>query len=288
MIVWGLCGLLGLGLWGLYRSLRRPAEVGAGLARGRRHLRTRLVQEIGLPPGAPPEAFLALSLLIGLVSGLLTESYLHWPLVSLLVGAAMTTLLAVLTKRRQGRRRAEVQAALVEAIGQLRSSLGASQSVQQALMDLARSSPPALRPQFRTLARDVHRIGLVPALRRFREEMADPVVNRFVDALVLNDSSGGRLLGPMLEQLARSTRAELLLQEELRAEQADTVLQARIVSALPWLLLLLFRGLNPHYLAGFDSAAGQLLLIGCAVWSVIGYVWMLWLGRLPDEQRRSR
>ena len=149
-------------------------------------------------------------------------------------------------------------------------------------------APPALRPEFRSLARDIHRMGLAPALRLFRERMADPVVNRFIDALILNDATGGRLLGPMLEQLARSTRAQLLLQDELRAEQSDLVLQAQLAAATPWLLLVAIRVINPAYLASLDSPLGQVILACCGLLTAAGYLWMRWLGRLPDERRGVR
>ena len=288
MILYGWSLLLVIGCWGLYTSLRRPAQSAAAIREARARLRTWLVHSVGLAPAAPPEGFLALSLGLGLAAAHLAQTALGWPLVSLFAGLLGGGALAWLSKRRQGQRRAEVQAALVESIGQLRGSLAASQSVQQALMELATSSPPALRPEFRSLARDIHRMGLVPALRLFRERMADPVVNRFIDALILNDATGGRLLGPMLEQLARSTRAQLLLQDELRAEQSDLVLQAQLSAATPWLLLVAIRVINPAYLASLDSPLGQVILAFCGLLTAAGYLWMRWLGRLPDERRGVR
>lgn len=269
-----------------YRALTQPVvPAGHRATPGWERRLTIFLEQAGARQGVKPWAFVALSLGSGVLSGSVAYRTLHWAVISLLgalAGAAAPTLYF---GRRQERRRGELQAALVDAIGQLRASLAGGRSVQQALGDLVRVGPAPLRSEFADLARDLQRHGVTPALRRMQARLADPLVDTFASALIMNDRIGGRQIGPVLDQLSRAARAELLLQEEARAQQASTVLQARIIAALPWTLLMLIRVANPGYLAPFNGAAGQLILLACGAVTIAAYRAMVWLGRLPGEER---
>ena len=285
MILFGLSLFAIAGLVSAYRALTRP--VGNARVAGHRGgwRLAAFLERAGVRGQAAPGAFVALSLGTAAAGGLACYLLLDWALLAL-VGAGVGLVAPGLYFERRGRRkRGEMQAALVDAIGQLRASLAGGQSVQQALVALARTGPLPLRPEFADLARDLPRHGVVPALRLMQARLADPLFDTFAGALVINDRIGGRQIGPVLEQLARAARAELLLQEESRAQQASTVLQARIIAALPWALLVLIREANPGYLAPFDGPEGQLLLVVCGVVTAVAYRAMLWLGRLPGEGR---
>src|SRR5206468_3050852 len=85
------------------------------------------------------------------------------------------------------------------------------------------------------------------------------------------------------DRLAEAARAQLRIQHEVRAQQGRTVLSARIVAAAPLVALVGLRATNPRYLSIFDSVAGQMVLIGCAVSVGLGYVAMLYFTRLPSQ-----
>jgi tight adherence protein B len=173
-------------------------------------------------------------------------------------------------------------------MAQLRDSIATGFSVQEGLVALARNGPEALRPEFATLAREMRLLGFAPALGAMRERLADPVFDVVAASLLLNDRLGGRNVSQVLDRLAHATRAQLLVQEELQAFQARNVLSARIVAAVPLVLLVVIRNLNPRYLALFDDWSGQLLLLGCLGSIAVGYLGMLWITRLPDEPRVLR
>lgn len=285
MILFGLSLVAIAGLVSAFRALTRPTGDVRPADNQAGHRLAAFLERAGVRGQAASGAFIALSLGSAAACGLATYLLLDWALLAL-VGAGIGLVAPGLYFERRGRRRrGELQVALVDAIGQLRASLAGGQSVQQSLVALARTGPAPLRPEFADLARDLPRHGVVPALRRMQARLADPLFDTFASALIINDRIGGRQLGPVLEQLARAARAELLLQEESRAQQASTVLQARIIAALPWLLLVLIREANPGYLAPFDGTGGQLILLACGVVTVVAYRAMLLLGRLPGEER---
>ena len=121
-----------------------------------------------------------------------------------------------------------------------------------------------------------------------RERLADPLFDVVAATLLLNDRVGAERLSAVLDRLAHATRAQLRVQEELRAHQARNVLSARIVAAVPLVVLVAIRQLNPAYLAVFDDWSGQLVLAGCVVSVAVGYAAMRWIARLPGEQRVLR
>ncbi|MHB1131020.1 MAG: type II secretion system F family protein [Chloroflexota bacterium] len=274
----------GVGVYLVFEGLtnpRPPVE--------RRRLRRveEFLTRAGLPEVSPRD-FLLFSLGTGLFSGLVAQAFLAWGIASLFacgLGLAAPFLYYV---RRHDRRRAATGRALVEAMAQLRDSIATGFSVQEGLVALARNGPEALRPEFATLAREMRLLGFAPALGAMRERLADPVFDVVAASLLLNDRLGGRTVRPVLDRLAHATRAQLRVQEELRAFQARNVLSARIVAAVPLVLLVVVRNLNPRYLALFDDWAGQLLLLGCLGSIALGYLGMLWITRLPDEPRVLR
>ena len=235
-----------------------------------------------------PRDFVLFSLAAGLVAGLLAQLLLGWPVVSLL--AALFGLLAPLAYyvQRHDRRRAALQAALVEAMAQLRDAIRTGLSVQDALVGLARTGPETLRPEFATLVRETMLMGSEAALTAMRDRLADPLFDVVATTLILNDRLGGRNVSQVLDRLAHATREQLRIQDELRAHQAQTVFSARVVAALPLVVLIIIRQINPRYLAIFNDASGQLLLALCLLSIVVGYASMLWITRLPGERRILR
>jgi tight adherence protein B len=214
-----------------------------------------------------------------------TQLVLGWPMVSFagfLLGLALPSW--YLTNRHQ-RDRTAMQLALADAVDSLRSAVRAGMSVEEALASLARNGPGALRPALTDLVRGLRVSGFEEAVTRTRERLADPVFDMMAAALLMSHRVGGRNLSTVLEALSRSVRQTIQVEQELRAHQAKNVLSARIIAALPLLLILVIRGLNPGYLDVFSSATGQAVLALCLLSVAVGYGGMLRATRLPGEVR---
>jgi tight adherence protein B len=274
----------GAGIGLLYEGLTNPLPPTTAPRRGWLRGLERFLVRAGLRD-ATARDFLLFSLGAGAVSGLVAQVFLGWGVVTLLavgLGLAAPFLYYV---RRHDRRRAAVQNALADAIGQLRDSIRTGLSVQEALTGLARNGPVALRPEFATLVRETRLLGFEPAMAALRDRLADPVVDMVVAALALNDRLGGRNVSQVLDRLAHATRAQLQTRGDVRAQQARNVLSARVVAAMPLVVLVVVRRINPGYLALFDSWWGQAVLAGCLASITVGYLAMLLLTRLPEEDR---
>jgi tight adherence protein B len=277
-----LSATFGLAVWLLYDGLTRPAQASFAVRRWRAF--EEFLRRAGLVE-ATPRDFALFSLGAGLLAGAFAQLFLGWGVMSVL--AAGLGLIAPFGYylQRHDRRRAAVQAALAEAIGQMRDGIRTGLSVPETLGALARSGPEILRPEFGRLVREMRLVGFEPALTGMRERLADPVFDVVAASLLLNDRLGGRNVSGVLDRLAHATRAQLQIQQELRAYQARNVLSARIVAAVPLIVLIAIRKVNPEYLGIFNDWWGQLVLAGCVVSIGVGYAGMLWTTRLPGEPR---
>ena len=272
----------GGGVYLLYDGLTRPRRAVRSTPRFRRV--EDFLSQAGLHEVRPRD-FVVFSVGTALASGLVAQLFLGWIVVSLLIVGLGLVGPLLYYRHRRDRRRGLLQDALIEATGQLRDAIRTGLSVQNALLALAHSGPETLRPEFVRLAREIRLLGFEPAMTAMRERLADPVYDVVAASLLLNDRLGGRNVSQVLDRLAQATRAELRVQQELRAYQAKNVVSAQIVAAVPLAVLIAIRAVNPAYLALFDGVPGQLLLAGCATSVAVGYASMLWITRLPGERR---
>src|SRR5688500_15884112 len=114
----------------------------AGSAQAMRDFLTRAALH-----GLSPADFAAFSLGSGLAGALAAQLFLGWPLVTALAFAAGLALPLAYYVRRHDRRRAAVQAALVDAVAQLRDAIRTGRGVQEAFAGLALTGPDVLRPE---------------------------------------------------------------------------------------------------------------------------------------------
>jgi len=122
------------------------------------------------------------------------------------------------------------------------------------------------------------------ALDALQEALADSVADRVCASLRIARDVGGSDLGNVLRTLSGLLREDLRTRGDIAARQSWTVNAARVSVAAPWLTLALLCT-RPEAVAAFTSWSGTLLLVACAVVSVIAYRLMKRLGRLPLPER---
>jgi tight adherence protein B len=158
-------------------------------------------------------------------------------------------------------------------------------SLPDAVAALGERGPDALRGPFQRFAAD-HRVtgAFSPCLDRLKEDLADPVGDRVVEALRLARDVGGTELGRLLRTLSSVLREDARTRAELVARQSWAVNAARLAVAAPWATLAMM-SLRPGALAVYDSAGGVVVLGIAAVLSAIAYVVMRRVGQLPVDER---
>jgi tight adherence protein B len=245
------------------------------------------LQQAGVE-GVGTREFVLLSAGAGVATAIIAQLALGWPVVTAAAFAVGMAVPAWYFRQRREARRTAIQGALADAIDALRSAVRAGMSVEEGLASLGRSGPEVLRPALRELTQDLRLGSFEEAVRRTQERLADPVFDTVAGALVMAHRVGGRNLGTVLEGLSRSVRQTVQVEREVRAQQAKNVLSARIVAALPLVLIAAVRSINPAYLDVFSSPIGQGLLSLCLLSVMAGYAAMLWSARLPGNERVLR
>ena len=175
-----------------------------------------------------------------------------------------------------------------DAVDHLASAVRAGMSLPEALAALGDRGPEDLRPAFARFAATHAASGRFgPSLDQLRDDLADPVGDRVVEALRVAREVGGGELGRLLRTLSEFLRADARMRAELAARQSWTVNAARLSVAAPWLVLGLL-SLQPETVAAYNSAGGAVVLAAGGAVTVLAYRLMLAFGRLPEDPRISR
>jgi tight adherence protein B len=127
--------------------------------------------------------------------------------------------------------------------------------------------------------------GVRAALEIVRDELADPTTDRVVEVLILANERGGALVPDILQDLAEATTQDIRTLEEIRTNSLEQRLNARIVFAVPWLVLVVLTARPSSYRDFYQTPAGLIVVAVAAILSGVGSWWVARLGREPDEQR---
>lgn len=268
----GLC--LGLGLALVLWSGRpgdRPAPAASRWRAGRRSGR--------LAAGCASSAILTFGLALVVSRSLVVASAF-----SGLAGYAVVAA----GRERLRRRQSSLRQAWPDVVDDLTSAVRAGLSLPEALTQLGVRGPASLRPSFRAFG-DRYQAGgvLGPPLDQLKDELADPVADRVIEALRMAREVGGSDLGRLLRTLSVFLREDARTRGELESRQAWAVNGARLAVAAPWLVLGLL-SLHPEAVRAYDTPAGLLVLACGGCLSVGAYRLMMRIGRLPVERRVFR
>ena len=124
-------------------------------------------------------------------------------------------------------------------------------------------------------------------LLSFRAERAEPIADRVCESIVIASEVGGTELPRVLEELSRSVRDDVRLRREATCRQSWVRNAARLGSCAPWVIVVML-GSRPDNREAFASPAGSALLVACAGATVVAYVIMTAMGRLPEPPRWVR
>lgn len=270
---------LGAGLLLTFLSLteRRPAAAPADDA-----------PERPIRPASAAPGELAVRVAAAAASAAVVQLFLGWPALSAGAGIVGALLPSWYRGQRETRRQEAVEEAVAEVVDALRDASRVGVGIEDALRSLGRSGPLALRPALRALDRDLRLMEFDVAIARAREAVAHPAFDMLAVALVMSFRIGGRNLSGVLDGLGRSVRGTARARREVRAQQAEQVMSARVIAALPVLLMVILRAVNPGYLDVFSTPAGQVVLAACLVLPAVGYSLMRRTIALPGQERVLR
>jgi len=236
-------------------------------------------------PARPPtnrqrDEQLGVRLGLAVGAGVLVGALTRWPVAALLAAVA-----AYFIPNLMGAKAArEAQVAKVEAIAgwaeMLRDTLAGAGGLEQSIMATAGVAPLPIRSQVLSLAAQLERERLAPALRSFADALNDPTGDLVVAALVLAADKSPKRLGDLLGSLAASARSDVNMRLRVDAGRARTRTSVRVVTASTAIFAFLLVILNRGYLDPYDTVAGQgvLALVGACF---AGAFW--WLSQASKD-----
>jgi len=256
--------VFGLGLLFLFDGLVRPhVRIGA----------TGWVKRLG------PRSVAAA---VGAVVGYMATG---WPIAALAGGLVAAAVPEILRRTRQERTRLERREAIAEVASRLRDAIRSGIGLADAFTNVAEHAPAGIRADLRRLVSDARVSGLAEAAQGFADRVSDPSSDLLASALGTAERLGSRNLSEVLDALAEATTAQAAAIREARARQTRNRVSARIVAAVPLLLLLAIRQANPAYLAPFETASGQAILAFAFALIWAGYVAMQHAARIEGPAR---
>lgn len=209
-----------------------------------------------------------------------------WPVAGLLGAAAVWALPGLLRPNAQ----AQGEQARIEGIAawaeMLRDTLTAAAGLEQAILATAPIAPAALRPHLATLRERVQAGEHLPAaLRRLAAEVADPLGDLVVLALVHAAEHQARDLARLLGDLATTAREQAALRLRVAAGRARVVTSVRIIVGVTATMAAGLVILSRHYLTPYSTGTGQLVLAVVGALFAVAYLWLARTARMPAPQR---
>jgi Flp pilus assembly protein TadB len=129
------------------------------------------------------------------------------------------------------------------------------------------------------------RVPMHEALQRFADDLDDPTADLIIAALIINSRLRGPGLRDLLGALSGSVREELDMRRKVNSERRSTRRSAQIVVAVSVGLAAGLAVFNKGYVQGYNSLAGQAVLVVVVGLYVAGFIWMRKLATFQSAER---
>lgn len=184
-----------------------------------------------------------------------------WLAGALLAGAAVLAgprLLGGRAGREASIARTEAIAAWTEMI---RDSIAAASGLEEAIVATGSVAPPAVRGEVLVLVRRLERQGLPDALAAFGDDVAHPSADLVVAALTIAARMEASDLTGLLSRLAEAIRGEARMRIRVEVGRTQVRTATKVIVGVVAATVILLAVLNREYLAAYNSAGGQVVLL---------------------------
>lgn len=195
--------------------------------------------------------------LVGLFVGVLIGGYAYW---------------AYLGDRRD-RRRLEYQAALGDVAALLIEGFKEGGTASHALQKVVEFGPEIVRDDFASVASRLQGgMSLAKALKPIQELRRDSILDAIAQMLVIRHQRGGEA-SEALSGLLDVVRQRVQFRQRVEAELGQPKWEVRLISGLPFVVVLFLRVTTPEYARFWQTPMGQVMLGASWAMTAFGY-WM--------------
>ncbi|HEY8527845.1 MAG TPA: hypothetical protein VIL48_22975 [Acidimicrobiales bacterium] len=167
----------------------------------------------------------------------------------------------------------------------LRDATGTPRGIEGVLMATADGAPALIRPHVLRMARRLAYEPLDDALDDLADDLDHPLGDLVVTSLRLAARSGGRQIRAVLDDLAAAAREEARMHRRIEVARERPRSDMRSVIVIMAVFVALLTVVARSYLEPYDTAVGQLVLLGVAATWAGGIAAMVRMGRTQPVER---
>jgi tight adherence protein B len=213
--------------------------------------------------------------------GLVLGGLFGGPVIGIVLAGAVVAAAPVILNTRVGRRRNKFEAQLVQTLPLMAGSLRAGFGIMQSLDAVARESESPTAEEFSRIVME-SRLGrdLGDSMRALADRVGSDDFEFVVEAIDIQREVGGDL-AEVLDNVAGTIRDRGQIRRQIQTLTAEGRFSAVILLALPIIMFLGLRALNPGYLDELtNSTIGKVMLGAAIALMTVGAIWIRRVVRL--------
>jgi Flp pilus assembly protein TadB len=220
------------------------------------------------------------------IAGLTVGAVTGWVVGAILAALAVVSLPRILGSNTDHKHNLERIEAIASWTEMLRDTLVAAAGLEQAILATAPASPKAIREEITELAVRLERgERLAPSLRHLADQLHDPTADLVISALVLAAEHQARQLANLLGELAGEAREQASMRMRVEAGRASTRTSVRVIVITTLSFAIGLMLLSRDYLAPYDSAFGQIMLLLVGGLFIAAFWWLARIARQREPER---
>ena len=172
-----------------------------------------------------------------------------------------------------------------EVLDLLISSLQSGSSISESLSNLATVGPQSIRKEFDKFSKSLNGGGKFEvAINDLKEEFTDPITDQLFETLYFATKFGSKNTIKVLREISEYVSADLALRAEINTRFGWIKNSANLAALAPWLLFIILRSQENARIA-YLQPTGQLLMIFGVIATLLAYLWMSRIAKLPKAKR---
>jgi tight adherence protein B len=172
-----------------------------------------------------------------------------------------------------------------EVLDLLIASLQSGASISESLSNLATVGPQSIRKEFDKFSKSlIAGEKFEVAINDLKEEFADPITDQLFETLYFATKFGSKNTIKVLREISEYVSADLALRAEINTRFGWIKNSANLAALAPWLLFIILRTQENARIA-YLQPTGQLLMIFGVIATLLAYLWMSRIAKLPKAKR---